>query len=81
MRVKIQKWGNSLALRIPKTFAKEIQIENHSIVDFSLDNDKLIISPIDEIENYSLSAMLSKVDDDNLPELADFGLPVGKESL
>ncbi len=81
MRVKIQKWGNSLALRIPKAFAKETRIENNSIVDLSLDNDQLIISSIVEIENYSLSVLLAEVDDKNLHESVDFGLAVGKEAL
>ncbi|NQT96266.1 MAG: AbrB/MazE/SpoVT family DNA-binding domain-containing protein [Candidatus Marinimicrobia bacterium] len=81
MRVRIQKWGNSLALRIPKAFAKETHIENNTVVDLSLDNDHLIISPINELEDYSLSAMLSEIDDDNLHEAIDFGLPAGEETL
>ncbi len=81
MRVQIQKWGNSLALRIPKAFAKETHIENNTVVDLSLDNDHLIISPINELEDYSLSAMLSDIDDDNMHEAVDFGLPAGREAL
>lgn len=81
MRVQIQKWGNSLALRIPKAFAKETHIENNTVVDLSLDNDHLIISPIDELEEYSLSAMLSDIDEDNMHEAVDFGLPAGEEAL
>lgn len=81
MRVQIQKWGNSLALRIPKAFAKETHIENNTVVDLSLDNDHLIISPIDELEEYSLSALLSDIDEDNMHEAVDFGLPAGEEAL
>ena len=81
MKVQIQKWGNSLALRIPKVFAKETHIENNSVVDLSLDNDQLIISPIVELKDYSLSAMLSDIDEDNLHDSIDFGLPIGQESL
>jgi len=36
MLIKIQKWGNSLALRIPKSFAADAQIKNNSIVELSL---------------------------------------------
>ncbi|MFH1853451.1 MAG: AbrB/MazE/SpoVT family DNA-binding domain-containing protein [Candidatus Neomarinimicrobiota bacterium] len=81
MRVQIQKWGNSLALRIPGAFAKETHIENNSIVDLTLDNDHLIISPISESEEYSLSALLAEICEDNLHEAVDFGLPAGKEAL
>lgn len=81
MRIKIQKWGNSLALRIPKAFAKETHIENNSLVDLSLENDHLVISPIDELDDFSLSTMLSDINEDNLHESVDFGEAVGEEFL
>jgi len=81
MRVQIQKWGNSLALRIPRAFAKETHIENNSIVDLNLENNHLVISPIDELEDYSLSSMLSEISDDNIHEPFKFGDPTGEELL
>jgi antitoxin component of MazEF toxin-antitoxin module len=44
MLVKIQKWGNSLALRIPKAFASQLHIESGSEVDLSLENGHLVIT-------------------------------------
>jgi len=79
MKVQIQKWGNSLALRIPKAFANETHIENNSVVDLSIKGDLLIISPVQEIENYSLSSLLSEINDENIHESIDFGSAVGKE--
>jgi len=81
MRIQIQKWGNSLALRIPKAFAKEIRIENNSLVDLNLENNRLVISPIRESENYDLSTMLSEINKENLHEVIDFGGAVGEELL
>ena len=81
MKVQIQKWGNSLALRIPSAFAKETHIENNTVVDLKLENNHLVISPIDELEDYSLSSMLSEINDDNLHETIDFGKSVGEELL
>lgn len=81
MRVQIQKWGNSLALRIPRAFAKETHIENNSVVDLSLENNHLVISPIDELEDYSLSSMLSEINDENIHESFEFGDPIGEELL
>ncbi|MCH7764439.1 MAG: AbrB/MazE/SpoVT family DNA-binding domain-containing protein [Candidatus Marinimicrobia bacterium] len=81
MRIKIQKWGNSLALRIPRAFAKEMHIENNSMVDISLENDHLVISPIDDLEEFSLSTMLSDINENNLHQSVDFGEAVGKELL
>jgi len=81
MRVQIQKWGNSLALRIPKAFARETHIENNSLVNLSLENDHLVISPIKESGDYSLSSMLEEISEDNLHEAIDFGRAVGEEAL
>ena len=38
MHTKVQKWGNSLALRIPRSFAAEAQVEEGSTVDVSVEN-------------------------------------------
>lgn len=40
MITKVQKWGNSLALRIPKAFADTAKIENDSVVDVSFVNGR-----------------------------------------
>jgi len=36
MRVRIKKWGNSLALRIPKPFAEETAVTEGAVVDLSI---------------------------------------------
>jgi antitoxin MazE len=44
MIAKIQKWGNSLALRIPKAFAETIKIEQGDFIKIKIKNKKIIIS-------------------------------------
>lgn len=78
MKARIQKWGNSLALRIPKSFATHSNIEQGSVVDLSLDNGRLIVEPAQE--QYSLEELLARVTKQNLHSEVDFGLPVGKEA-
>ncbi len=80
MQTKVQKWGNSLALRIPKSFALNMDIKQNEFVDLSIDDGKLIITPITEKE-YSLKELLAGVSEDNLHEEFDTGIPVGKELL
>lgn len=80
MKVQIQKWGNSLALRIPKSFAIESRIEQGSLVDVSLDNGKIIVQPQTERE-YTLEELLAGVTKANLHGEVNFGPPVGKEIL
>jgi antitoxin MazE len=67
MRARIQKWGNSLALRIPKAFAKETGLANGSPVKFTLEKDKLIIEP-EKKEKITLQKLLSQINEKNIHE-------------
>ena len=79
MQTKIKKWGNSLALRIPKAFALNANLRQNELVDISMDKEKIIITPIGEKE-YSLDKLLEGVSEDNLHGEFDTGGPMGKES-
>ena len=78
MHVQIQKWGNSLAIRIPKSFAKQIKVSQGSFVDLSTFEGKVIAKPLDEIE-YSLEQLLGDVTKKNLHTEIDTGNAMGKE--
>jgi antitoxin MazE len=78
MILKIQKWGNSLALRIPQSFASQLDLKSGSSVDLSLEKDKLIIKPVTEVK-YVLEDMISEVNEANTHYETDTGKPVGKE--
>ena len=78
MRTQIQKWGNSLALRIPKSFAAESHIEAGSMVDLSITEGKLIVIPVAE-PTYTLDELLAGVTKENLHVEVDTGIPTGKE--
>lgn len=78
MQTKIKKWGNSLALRIPKLLALDVNLKLNELVDLSIDKDSIIITPIGEKE-YSLEKLLKGVTKNNLHGEFDTGEPVGKE--
>ena len=78
MRTKIKKWGNSLALRIPKSFALNANLRQDELVDLSIDKEKIIITPVGEKE-YSLDELLEGVSEGNFHGEFDTGVPVGKE--
>lgn len=78
MQTKISKWGNSLALRIPKSFALNANLKQNELVDLSIEKEKIIITPINEKE-YSLEELLDKVTESNLHGEVDTGEPVGNE--
>jgi len=77
MKVQIQKWGNSLALRIPKSFAVETDIRQGSTVEVTLEKDRIIMRPAKK--ETSLDDLLSRITDENRHDEADFGKPEGKE--
>lgn len=79
MKLKIQKWGNSLALRIPKALAIEANVESGSTVDLSLSNGELKIKPIGDRE-YTLEKLLSEITTENIHDEVSTGIPQGNES-
>jgi antitoxin MazE len=78
MKTQVQKWGNSLALRIPKSFASESNIEEGSAVNLSVFEGRIIIEPLSE-PTYDLDDLLSRVTKRNIHGEIDTGAPVGKE--
>lgn len=78
MQTKIKKWGNSLALRIPKSFALNAKLKQDVLVDLSIDKERIVITLIDEKE-YSLDELLKGISESNLHGEIDTGAPVGKE--
>ena len=79
MRTRVQRWGNSLALRIPKSFANEAKLEQDAVVDMSLVDGKLVVQPIHAPE-LTLEQLLAKVSEENLHGEVDLGPAAGKEA-
>jgi len=65
MKTRVQKWGNSLAVRIPKSFAEGMGIGNNAPVEMSLEEGALVIKA-DRDRQWDLDALLSEVTDENI---------------
>lgn len=78
MQTKIQKWGNSLAVRIPTAFVKEAHVAYGTTVDISVDDGKIVIDPQSEPE-YRLEDLLGGVTKQNLHAEVATGDAVGRE--
>jgi antitoxin MazE len=78
MRTKVQKWGNSLALRIPKAFAHDARLENNSLVEIRLVEGQIIITPV-EAPGWTLDELLAGINEKNIHHEVDTGSAVGKE--
>lgn len=78
MQTKIRKWGNSLAVRIPKPFVKETHLAYGTSVDLSVDDGKIVIAPQSAPE-YRLEELLKGVTKQNLHAEVATGAAVGRE--
>ena len=78
MLTKVQKWGNSLALRIPKAFALDAQLNNDSFVEISLVEGQIIITPI-VTPIWTLEELLAGINKNNIHHEVDTGFAVGHE--
>jgi antitoxin MazE len=78
METRVQKWGNSLALRIPKPLAIQIGLKPNSPVELSLRGTELVIVPVVP-PNLKLNDLLDQVTAHNLHGEVDTGPSVGGE--
>jgi antitoxin MazE len=77
VRAKAQRWGNSLAVRIPKAFAQELGLMAESPLDMHVVDGALVIVPASGA--FTLEELLEGVTPDNLHGETDSGPPQGTE--
>jgi len=78
MHVRVQKWGNSLALRIPKPLAKDAEVTEGTVLNLAVSEGKVVATLVEQ-KKLSLSELLAKVNKKNLHGEVDFGRPQGRE--
>jgi antitoxin MazE len=78
MKTSVQRWGNSLALRIPKVIAMESGLADGSVVDLKLRKGVIALIP-ERRREHKLHELLSQVTKKNLHGEVTAGEPVGKE--
>ena len=79
MNATVQKWGNSLALRIPKSLAIDVDLHQGSVVELAVVKGEMVVKPKNE-RKLSLAQMLKRVTKKNLHAETAWGRPMGKEA-
>jgi antitoxin MazE len=79
MIVQFARWGNSLAVRIPSAFAREIQAVEGRSADLSVQDGRLIVTPINEVPCNQLADLVDGIMDENLHGEIGTGPAVGNE--
>lgn len=75
MQTVVQKWGNSLGIRIPAMYAKEFEIKNGSTVEIIEEEGKLVIVP----QKQTLDDLLALVTEENMHVSVETGSSIGNE--
>jgi len=78
METRVQRWGNSLAIRIPRTYAADTHLEENMTVDMSLENGHLIITPV-HAPSWSLEELLAGITPENIHTEINTGPSLGNE--
>ena len=75
---KVQKWGNSLAVRIPKTFAEEVELAEDSSVEITVQDGRIVVAP--SRPEWQLSELISGITRANTHREFGWGKRAGSES-
>ena len=77
MKTKIQKWGNSLGVRLPKSITEQKSLKAGLSVSVLIQNNQIVIEPI--VEEMSLSSMMASVTPKNLHKETEWSEARGNE--
>ena len=77
MTTQIKRWGHSLAVRIPKVIAEQLDIGEGADVDLVAVGGQLVITPV--ARDYDLDSLVDGVTEENLHAETDWGPPRGRE--
>lgn len=76
----IQKWGNSLAVRIPASLASKMQLEEGAVVEVVAEHGNIVVVPQAK-KKYSLEELLKNCKPGQLHGETDWGREVGREVI
>jgi antitoxin MazE len=77
MKTTVQKWGNSLAIRIPKNITKDTRVSEGSNINIMVENGNIILSL--STKEYSLKELLKNVTNENIHSEVSTGDHIGGE--
>lgn len=79
METTIQKWGNSLAVRLPRDLARKLKLREGSQVLVTQDRRRRIVIKRTPQKGAALSTLISKISRTNTHDEVVWGTPRGKE--
>jgi len=77
MHASIGKWGNSLAVRIPGAYVKDLHLKEGMNLDVSVVDGGLVLRP--RRVSFTLEELVANITPENLHGATDWGKDVGRE--
>ena len=77
MTVTLQKWGNSIGVRLPKPMLEQVGLKEGARVEVSIEGDHLVIRR----DRLKLADLLARCRPEDRPGPVDFGPPAGREII
>lgn len=77
MAVTLQKWGNSVGVRLPKPMLEQVGLREGAQVDVLVEGNHLVIRR----KRLNLADLLAQCKPENRPDPVDWGPPVGREII
>ena len=78
MKTKIARWGNSLAVRLPKHALKDLELKEGALVELSAKDGKLVLTPRHAADP-ELDKLIAAITPKNRYPETDWGSPRGRE--
>jgi antitoxin MazE len=79
MFVQLAKWGNTLAVRIPAAYAREIGMSENGQAELSIEHGTLVLKPRHAVPYFDLDEVIARITEDNRHEEIAAGPAVGEE--
>ena len=80
MKAQIAQWGNSAAVRLPKSIMEDLRVVPGSEVEMWIEGRELRMRPIPPVTSHRLEDLLAQITPDNIPEMEEWP-PVGAEII
>lgn len=77
MITTLNRWGNSLAVRIPKAFAEQIELDEDTPIRIEVENARITIEPVRA--QWRLETLVAGITKSNVPAEAEWGTARGRE--
>jgi antitoxin MazE len=78
MKTRAQKWGNSLAIRVPKSVAQQVGLKEQDDLEIEVQDGNVVLKP--QLQRvYRLEDLVKQITQKNLHGEIDTGTSVGRE--